>query len=210
MATWQAELFERLRAALPDGSVRAYGSLVDGDLDEWSDLDVEVSTSEHIDIERLLDTRLWAWQQSVAEDGQVLRLVTRDGRRLDLTITGPAVVLPEPPIDNAVRFDAALAATRLGRGNLLIGLHLVLGIGREALVESMRAADLAAGTVHHRVATPFDARAAEVAALTSDRLEPETALRAYELYGARRSERDSGYAPDPAGLVALIDLSGGG
>lgn len=207
MATWQAELFERLRTALPDGSLRAYGSLVDGDLDEWSDLDVEVTASEHLDVERLLDSRLWAWQESRTDDGQVLRLVTRDGRRLDLTVTGPAVVVPEPPVDNEVRFDAALAATRLGRGNLLIGLHLVLGIGREALVESMRAADLAAGTVHHRVATPFDARAAEVAALTSGALEPETALRAYELYGARRSEREPGYAPDAAGLVALLELA---
>lgn len=210
MATWQADLFGRLCAALPDGSVRAYGSLVDGDLDAWSDLDVQVSSSEHLDVERLLHARLWAWQESGTDDGQVLRLVTRDGRRLDLTVTGPAVVLPEPPVDDDVRFDAALAATRLGRGNLLIGLHLVLGIGREALVESMRAADLAAGTVHHRVATAFDAHATEVAALTSGALVPETALRAYELYGARRSEREPGYAPDPAGLVALLDLAGCG
>ncbi|TCK65897.1 hypothetical protein [Curtobacterium sp. PhB136] len=205
MGDWRHETLAQLRTALPTGAVEPYGSVAGADaLDPWSDLDVRVVTHEPLDVERLLGAPLWAWQGSSTESGQQLRLVTRDGRRVDLTVDGPSVLLPEPPSDVDVRFDAALAATRLGRGNLLIGLHLVLGIGREALVQSMVRADLAAGTVHHRLPTPYDARAADVAALTAGALDPTVALRAYELYGRWRAEVDPGYRPDPAGLVAVL------
>lgn len=79
-----------------------------------------------------------------------------------------------------------------------------MGIGREALVRSMERADLATRTVHHRLPTPYDARAAEVAALTAGTLEPTVALRAYESYGRWRGEVEPGYRPDPAGLVAVV------
>jgi hypothetical protein len=203
---WQHVLLDRLRSVLSPDAVEPYGSVTDGaGVDGWSDLDVRVRTRGPIDVEDLVDAPLWAWQESRSEAVQQLRLVTADGRRVDLTIDGPPAVLPDPPADDGVRFDAALAATRLGRGNLLIGLHLVMGIGREALVESMRTADLATGTVHHRLPTAYDVRAAEVAALASGPLVPELALRAHELYGRWRAEREPGFALDTTGLVALLE-----
>lgn len=205
MTGWQQDLLEHLVSVLPVESVSAYGSVTRaGDLDRWSDLDVRVRMRRPLDVERVLAARLWAWQEHRGTTAHELRLVTADGRRVDLTIDGPPPVLPRPPADLAVRFDAALAAVRLGRGNLLIGLHLVLGIGREALVRSMETADLATGTVHHRLPTPFDARAAEVAALTADGLHPAVALRAYELYGQWRAELESDYEPDVSGLVSVL------
>ncbi|MFJ3384611.1 MULTISPECIES: hypothetical protein [unclassified Curtobacterium] len=209
MGDWRHETLAQLRTALPTGAVRPYGSVAGagagaGVVDAWSDLDVRVVAAEPLDVERVFGVPLWAWQESHTDIGQQLRLVTLDGRRVDLTIEGPAAVLPSPPADNDVRFDAALAAVRLGRENLLIGLHLVMGIGREALVRSMERADLATGTVHHRLPTPYDARAAEVAALTAGALEPTVALRAYESYGRWRAEVEPGYRPDPAGLVAVL------
>ncbi|GGL07909.1 hypothetical protein GCM10009769_27620 [Curtobacterium luteum] len=44
-----------------------------------------------------------------------------------LAVRGAMLTLPQPPIDNAVRFDLTLAATRFGRGANAIGLHLTLG-----------------------------------------------------------------------------------
>jgi hypothetical protein len=205
MTGWQQDLLERLISVLPAESVSAYGSVTRaGELDRWSDLDVRVRVHHPLHVERALAARLWTWQEHRGTTAHELRLVTTDGRRVDMTIDGPPPVLPRPPADQAVRFDAALAAVRLGRGNLLIGLHLVLGIGREALVRSMETADLATGTVHHRLPTPFDARAAEVAALTDEGLHPAVALRAYELYGEWRAALEPGYHADASGLVSVL------
>ncbi|MGU3411350.1 hypothetical protein ACLBWP_14680 [Microbacterium sp. M1A1_1b] len=200
MTDWRNDLLDRMRAWPALDAVQLYGSVATGTVDGWSDLDVRVVAHAPLDVEALLDAPLWAWQQAGAQ----LRLVTGDGRFVDLSVQGAEMVLPRPPSDNALRFDAALAAVRLGRGNLLIGLHLVLGIGREALVESMRTADAATGTVHHPQPTPWDADAAEVAALTTAPLAPETALRALELAGRRRAARQEGFVPDETGLRALL------
>lgn len=204
MNDWRQDLLDRLRASPLLTAVEPYGSVTTGRTDGWSDLDVRVGTRGPLDVEGLLGARLWAWQSS----GAVVRLVTVDGRFVDLTVDGADPVLPAPPADLTVRFDAALAAVRLGRGNLLIGLHLVLGIGREALVESMRTVDTATGTVHHPSPTPWDARAAEVAALTAAPLVPETALRALELVGTWRAEREPDVVPDTSGLRALLRRAG--
>jgi hypothetical protein len=205
MTGWQQDLLERLIGVLPAESVSAYGSVTRaGELDRWSDLDVRVRARHPLEVERVLAARLWAWQEQHGPTEHELRLVTADGRRVDLTVDGPPPVLPSAPADLAVRFDAALAAVRLGRGNLLIGLHLVLGIGREALVRSMETADLATGTVHHRLPTSFDARAADVAALTAEGLHPAMALRAYELYGRWRAALEPDYELDASGLVSLL------
>lgn len=205
MNDWRQDLLERLRSSPLLTVVEPYGSVTTGRTDGWSDLDVRVGTRGPLDLERLLGARLWAWQAS----GAVVRLVTVDGRFVDLTVDGADPVLPAPPADLAIRFDAALAAVRLGRGNLLIGLHLVLGIGREALVESMRTVDTATGTVHHPSPTTWDARAAEVAALTAGPLVPGTALRALELVGRWRAEREPHVVPDTSGLRALLRRAGG-
>ena len=112
---------------------------------------------------------------------------------------------PHPPTDNAVRFDAALAAARFGRGCHLIGLHLTLGVIREALVHRMVAADRAVGTTHHRSETRYDADTPLALEALAEPLGPQTALDAYELYGAWRSATEAGYTADPVGLQAVID-----
>lgn len=212
MATWQQDLLDEIRSALPPGStVTPYGSAAAGPdgVDGWSDLDVRIALagSDGVDATSLVGVRPWAWQES--DDGRVqqLRLVLVDGRRVDVAVEGGRVRLPEPPVDNAMRFDAALAAVRLGRGNALIGTHLVLGVLREALVQVMHLVDDAEGTDHHWHGSDLDARAAEVAGLlgtTRDQSSPDIARAAYGLYGRWRTELDPTYSPDPSGLDAVI------
>lgn len=52
--------------------------------------------------------------------------VLRDGRRVDPSVDGGPVRAPSLSADNDVRFVAALAATKLSRGDWLIRLHLTL------------------------------------------------------------------------------------
>ncbi len=210
--TWQTDLLERIRTQVPGGStVEPYGSVTEpGTLDGWSDVDVALTLTADIDAERLLDGMPWAWQEHDTETSQTVRLVLVDGRRVDLTVQGERVLLPTPPADNSVRFDAALAAVRFGRGNDLIGMHLVLGIVRTALVDVMVAIDRATGTDHHRSGSPLDARASEAQALLAESLGPDLALGAAEFAGRCRTEIDPDHRADWAGLRAVIALGAGG
>jgi len=210
MSTWQIDLLEHLRARLPDAEVTAYGSAADPVLlDRWSDLDVTMSPDDSFELETLIDAPLWAFQESSEQATQIVRAVFSDGRRVDLTIRGASAILPRAPIDNAIRFDAALAAVRFGRGSDLIGLHLTLGILREALVQCMISADREHGRSHHRSATVFDHRAEEALALLTASSGPRTALSAYAVYAQWRQEIDPGYEPAPEGLEALIEAGEG-
>ncbi len=192
---------------MPGVEAEPYGSVAENqDLDPWSDLDVRVRLSVPATAETLFGARLWAWQESADHAGQHVRLVFSDGRRVDVVVNGDhRMALPEPPCDNAVRFQAALAATRIGRGSDLIGLHLVLGILREALVQMMLIADRDTGTNHRRVGTAHDARAAEAAGIAARRLRPETALEACELYARWRQELEPSYRADWSGLHQVLD-----
>lgn len=81
------------------------------------------------------------------------------------------LVLPEPARDTEVRFVAALAVTRLGRGDRLIGTHLVLELLQACLVQGMLLRDRDEGTTVHRSGGPGDRLAsevAEIARLSSD------------------------------------------
>jgi len=209
---WQTDLLERIRAQVPGGStVEPYGSVTEpGTLDGWSDVDVTLTLTADVDAEALLDGTPWAWHEHETETTQTLRLVLVDGRRVDLTVQGERIRLPTAPEDNSVRFDAALAAVRFGRGNDLIGMHLVLGIVRTALVDVMVAIDRATGTDHHRSGSPLDARAAEAQALLAGPLGPDLALRAAEFAGRCRTEIDPGHRADWSGLRAVIALGAGG
>ncbi|EWS81259.1 hypothetical protein [Brachybacterium phenoliresistens] len=210
MSTWQIDLLEHLRARLPDAEVTAYGSATDPKLlDRWSDLDVAMSLHDSIELEALIDTPLWAFQETSEGATQIVRAVLADGRRVDLTVQGASAELPRAPIDNAIRFDAALAAVRFGRGNDLIGLHLTLGILREALVQSMISADREHGRSHHRYATIFDPRAEEALAVLRPPSGPRTALSAYAVYARWRQELEPDYEPAPEGLEALIESGEG-
>lgn len=205
MVLWQARLLERLRG-VPGVEVEPYGSVAENRaLDRWSDLDVRIRLAAPMPVETLFGARLWAWQESIDDGGQHLRLVFSDGRRVDAAVAdGRRLELPEPPRDNAIRFEAALAASRIGRGSDLIGLHLVLGILREALVQVMLIADRDLGTNHHRLRTEHDARAAEAAAVAAGPLRPETALEACELYGRWRQELEPDYRADWSGLREVL------
>lgn len=208
--TWQEELVARLRLDLALTDVKPYGSSSSGEgVDGWSDLDVVVESTTHRDVEEVLGAPLWAWQE-VREDDQRLRLVLRDGRRVDLRVDGTPLRLPAPPVDVSVRFDAALAACRIGRGADLIGLHLLLGVLREALVQGMLLSDRDAGTTHHRAGTDEDRRAAAVAAVVARPLRAESAAEAYGLFGRWRAEVDASYAADPSGLDAVLARGRGG
>lgn len=206
MTSWQGRLLEQLQV-VPSLEAAPYGSVAENqDLDGWSDLDVRVRLPAPAPAETLFGARLWAWQETIDQAGQHLRLVFSDGRRVDAVVGGVhRLALPEAPCDNAIRFEAALAASRIGRGSLLIGLHLVLGILREALVQVMLIADRDTGTNHHRLRTEHDARAAEAAAVAARPLRPQTALEACELYARWRQELEPAYRADWSGLHAVLD-----
>jgi hypothetical protein len=206
VTSWQGRILEGLRL-IPGVEVEPYGSVVEHQtLDPWSDLDVRLRLSVPASAETLFGAPLWAWQESLDDGGQHLRLVFSDGRRVDVVVNGRHhMALPDPPRDNAVRFEAALAASRLGRGSNLVGLHLVLGILRAALVQMMLIADRDTGTNHRRFGTEHDARAAEAAAIAAGRLRPETALEACELYGQWRKELEPTYRADWSGLQQVLD-----
>lgn len=213
---WQHELLEHLRTALaPAGQVAPYGSVLDdARLDGWSDLDVAVELAEPIVFDQLGLGTLWAWQHHEAPDHQTLRTVFADGRRLDLSVRGASIALPATTVDNAIRFDAALAATRYGRADRLIGLHLTLGILRECLVIAMLLRDRSEGTDRHRFGSELDSRAAEVARLaglpTDPTARPTIVEQACTLYGDWRTELDADYTPDWSGLAAVIDRAAPG
>ena len=120
---------------------------------------------------------VWCIDRQEGDDARTLRLVYTDGRRIDLLLRTTTTDLPEPllwlhtdalapslqarsrPSEQrdparaevlAVRHVAALAAAKLGRGDLLIGAHLCLDVARQTLVVSMLLRDLESGwTQHH-------------------------------------------------------------
>ncbi|MCG7311289.1 hypothetical protein [Brachybacterium sp. ACRRE] len=213
--SWQARTLAHVEAALPGAEVTVHGSARDpADLDPWSDLDVRIVLDAPVDVEAVLGAPIWAFQHSRTDGRTVVRTVVRtvlvDGRAVDLSVDGGPVVLPETAPDGAIRFDAALAASRFGRGSELIGLHLTLGIVRETLVQGMLLADRREGTDHHRFAMAQDARARETLAVVDGPLTPRTALAAYLQYGRWRRELDPSYRPDATGLEALIRRGNGG
>jgi hypothetical protein len=203
---WQPALLEQIRRALPPGgAVRPYGSVLAPDtLDRWSDLDVEVDLPVAVPAEALVDGVPWAWQDDTADGLQRLRLVLRDGRRVDAAVRGGPALLPEPPTDNGARFDLALAAVRFGRGADLIGLHLALGVVREALELGMLLADRRTGTVHHRARTEADAAAAQALDALAGELGPGLTLRVADFAAERRAAVDDHYRADWSGLVAIV------
>lgn len=205
MTTWQSDTLDALATFLPGAHVEPYGSSLDeGSMDGWSDLDVVVSATSPFTIEDALGGHLWAFRSTPGPPAHVIRTVLVDGRRIDLTIRGAHGLLPEPASDNGIRFDAALAAAKLGRGSDLIGLHLCLGVLSEALVQRMEARDRATGECHHRRATEEDGDALAVLDVLREPLGPRTALAAYTTYASSRAMSDPGYSADARGLLAVI------
>lgn len=208
MDCWQLRTLDRLRRALPSSIIELYGSAATPELlDGWSDLDVVVHAAAPFDVARVLGGTVWSFQDSSDKDGdQTVRVVMADGRRVDLSVPGGGACLPAPTTDNSPRFDSALAASRFGRGADLIGLHLVLGVLRDALVQSMLRADHLTGTSHHRSSTALDTCAGSSLELLRAPLGPGTALAVYRHYSDVRAEVDPTYVPDLSGLSQVLAL----
>ena len=209
---WQVQLERELIDRLPQTALHhVAGSARDSArLDQWSDLDLHIDLSG-VDkpIDLLAGAEVWAASEDLADGRQVLRVVLVDGRRVDLVVEGGRVRVPVLAADNEIRILAALAATKLGRNDRLIGLHLALELMRYCLVQAMLLRDRDLGTTVHRFGSTHDAMADQVADLlryppkVSPR--PNVVERAVELYGRWRRQLEPGYSPDWSGLHALLN-----
>jgi hypothetical protein len=132
-----------------------------------------------------------------------------DGRRVDLVVDGGRIHVPGLAADNEIRMLAALAVTKLGRDDRLIGLHLTLELMRLSLVQAMLIRDRACGTGVHRTGSDVDALAEEILAVARGPLDvrqrPNAVEQIVRLYGCWRRQLWPGYVPDWSGLDALID-----
>ena len=129
-------------------------------LDQWSDLDLHLDLAGRAEpVDLFVGLYIWAVSDDVASGQQVLRVVLGDGRRVDLVVEGGRVSVPAQSADNDIRMIAALAAAKLGRGELLISLHLTLELMRACLVQAMLLRDRDVGTTAHRFGSERDATA---------------------------------------------------
>lgn len=184
--------------------------------DGWSDLDLRMITDRPIPVQVLTgDLGVWAYEDVRTPGSEVCRTVLSDGRRVDVSISGAGRIDGlQPAADNDVRFLAALAAAKLGRGDQLIGGHLTLGLLRECLVVAMQLRDRDLGTTVHRAGSDRDQYADAVAALAAGPLtitpRPNVVERTVVVYASWRSELEPGYRPDWRPLARLIDRGVGG
>jgi hypothetical protein len=209
---WQLELAEELGAQSPTSArLDLTGSVTEPTLlDGWSDLDVHLDLGgQPKPFDLLGGLPVWAVTEERSGDQQVLRTVLRDGRRLDLVAVDGLVAVPSAAVDNDVRFLAALAAAKLGRGDQLIGFHLTLELLRACLVQAMLLRDRDRGTNVHRRGSERDALSEEVAALAGSPLSvtprPNIVEQAVALYARWRAELDPGYQADWSGLTAVLE-----
>jgi hypothetical protein len=178
---WQQIVFERIKRLLTDNpsvcEVVPLGSLSSHESDQWSDLDVGIVVREEslgqfypaIDwIKPFGDT--YAHNQSTDGHKATTRVVFADATRVDFSITtnkkflntGTPVFKDEvqsralKSLTNDFKFDAFLAASKIARDDLLIGLHLVLELERKCLVLGMMLRDRQVGVTHHRFGGPFN------------------------------------------------------
>jgi hypothetical protein len=208
---WQHAEVERIRSALPEMRIAVHRSVEQGEsLDGWSDLDLRLTTERPVPVTALLGDEPWAYEDVRESEAEVCRTVLPDGRRIDVSITGAGRITGlSPAPDNAVRFLAAMAATKLGRGDQLIGGHLTLDLLRACLVVAMQLRDRDLGTTVHRTGSERDKCAELVMALAAVPLtispRPNIVEQAVQLYATWQSELD----PDDVGrwspLTRLID-----
>ncbi|SDR78633.1 hypothetical protein SAMN04488543_0463 [Friedmanniella luteola] len=204
---WQRALADELTGRLgPRAAVAVAGSVRrPATLDGWSDLDLHLRLADDADLAELVaPAEVWAHDLAATADEQVVRLVLRDGRRVDLQVRGAGRLRVDAPDEQAqARFVAAMVAVKTGRGDRLIATHLLLGLLRTVLVDGLRLRDRDEGTTVHRTGTARDALATEVATAAALPLE--------EGLAAARALLDRGWAellpahvPDWSGLDALL------
>lgn len=208
---WQQQLVQEISARLPAGAaLEVVGSsrgepMVDG----WSDLDLHLRLPRDFKlVELLAGSLLWAAELTETAEGQVVRAVLADGRRIDVVVETGCLLPPSLAPDNDVRFLAALAATKLGRHDRLIGMHLLLELLQACLVQAMLLRDRDAGTHIHRTGSSLDRLTDDVARIARLPLDtagrPNVVERAADLYGQWRSQLEPGYEPDWSGLTAVV------
>lgn len=209
--TWQLDLRDELVSRLPASATHmTTGSVLDCDqLDQWSDLDLHVDLGEAVEpVDLFAGLDIWAASEDLSTGQQVLRVVLRDGRRIDLIVEGGGIQAPAQADDNDIRMIAALAAAKLGRQDRLIGLHLILDLMRSCLVQAMLLRDHDLGTRIHRFGSARDKMAEDVARLIRGPISvsprPNVVERTVEIYGRWRRELEPSYAPDWSGLDALL------
>jgi hypothetical protein len=192
-------------------NIAVHGSATNpADLDGWSDLDLRLDLPHDVPVADLVGgAKVWAYDNVELDQTQTCRTVLTDGRRLDLSVVGGGrIVGLTPAADNETRFIAAMAVTKLGRGDRLIGMHLTLDLLRMCLLEAMLLRDLDTGTTVHRHGNDRDHYAERVRAIAGRSLQvqprPNIVEQACELYGTLRAEREPGYRPDWTGLSAVI------
>lgn len=208
---WQQQMVSEVTGRLPSGaSLEVVGSAADRSLiDDWSDLDLHLHLPHLVDLVDLLgEPAVWAAEEAVAAEGQVVRFVLLDGRRIDVVVEAGRLVLPALAVDNDVRFLAALAVSKLGRRDQLIGMHLVLELLQACLVQAMLLRDRDEGTHIHRAGTQRDSLATDIVQLMQVPLDvavrPNAVERIVDLYGRWRSQLENDYLPDWSGLSALL------
>ncbi|MET9020527.1 aminoglycoside 6-adenylyltransferase [Actinopolymorpha sp. NPDC004070] len=187
MRSWHSDALNHIAAAAAaDRRITqawVYGSGAGGELDEWSDLDVGLVVSGE-DPHKIAAPDwlaflgpIWTFQCADRDGGALVRVVFRDGRRIDLSAVDDPEVLPAdrrridltlsdadraahadsgpdeaelPALVHQFRFTAALAVVKDARDDLLIGGHLALELPRLCLVLAMLLRDRAESTAHHR------------------------------------------------------------
>jgi len=208
---WQQQLVKQISERLPAGAaLEVVGSTRDeGTVDGWSDLDLHLRLPQDFKlVELLAGSHLWAAELTQPPEGQVVKAVLADGRRVDLLVETGCLVLPSLAPDNDVRFLAALAATKIGRHDRLIGLHLLLELLQACLIQAMLLPDRDEGTHIHRTGSSLDRLADDVARIAQLPLDtagrPNVVERTVNLYGQWRSHLEPGYEPDWSGLAAVV------
>ena len=207
---WQSAHFTQVVAGLRDGEVELHGSVTEPErLDGWSDLDLRLTTDRQVPLAALtLGTEVWSYEDVRTSTTEICRTVLGDGRRVDVSISGAGRITGLKPAED-IRFLAAMAAAKLGRGDRLIGGHLTLELAQLCLVVAMQLRDRDLGTTVHRHGSDRDRYAEQAMRLASLPLaitpRPNVVERTTELYAAWRAELDPEYQPDWSGLSALID-----
>jgi hypothetical protein len=208
---WQDQMLRDISSGLPEEAVlEVVGSVEEPALvDGWSDLDIHLRLPECVELTDLLGgDAVWAVEAIDSDAGQVVRAVLADGRRLDIVVEFGRLRLPTLASDNEVRFLAALAVSKLGRGDRLVGGHLVLELLQYCLVQAMLLRDRDEGKTIHRTGTARDALADEVQRLAQLPLEvtarPSVVEQIASSYGQWRQEWEPGYESDWSGLAAVL------
>lgn len=227
-----AEHDDEIRDVLVFGSI-AYGASTD----VWSDVDLAVVALPEA-LERIASAEwlsplgtIWAWDRSGMDDRRTFRAVFADGRRIDVIAVEDELAVGlagrslidghglgaasdrRAPHDlgamtNSFRFAAAVAATKVGRNDLLIGLHLTYRLLSDCLVLGMLLRNQETGVEHHRFGGLMNELAHRTSGLAPAGLSTDGLLRsirgAVDLFDELAVRLEPAHRANTAGLDALI------